>query len=168
MPKYTRKEIIQKIWPIAASLFFSSTPLLSYTLKNSEKDRSDLMTDLKDCIIPDLIILDRRSFNKYDFVALKYDRNINFAPHPVFWKSEEYKPDYIQFKADIKSISNYASKNNVYIDSFNDKSERKNPMFIKKIKSCRGEISGELFRPVSFAYARYFNYWRKNNWVGYK
>jgi type III secretion system FlhB-like substrate exporter len=160
--KYTRKEILIKSLTASAYILSASSPLLTHLLKTKQLPANDLTTKLKQSEIPDVIILNDSSPRNFDFVALKYNREVNDAPCIVFMNSAD-KKSYVteEYKNNLTLLKTYAQKNNVelyYGYGEDNKNSPSTSRLIKEIKKCGKdyEISEDLYRGVSFVYAELY------------
>jgi len=174
--EYTRRSIIKKAGGAGLILFTPGIIKAAYSL--TEPDKDQLRATLEDWeiilkergLMPDIILINNNSVKEFDMVSIGYNRERNNAPVVLFSKNDEWKPKKkIEINNFIKKIERFAERNNVYISYYNVKGydqeltleERmkyriRHTTLIKKIKECGtfNEISEDLYRPVSFIYAK--------------
>lgn len=180
--KYTRKEIIKNAGLASLTLLTPSliTVLLNYIKKDSkikkifEEQNEEFEETLNDYVKLfskhdlklDVLLINKRSINEYDFVFLAYNREKYDAPLVVIPKIDDYYPDSKRMlDSDVRILRRFSQKHGIYIHYETNKNIPNK--LIKKIKDC-GElncIADDLFRPVSFIYAAKYKY--ENRFEGF-
>lgn len=118
---------------------------------------------------PDVLILNANTMTEYDFVFLKYDREVSDAPIVVSLKNDTVIAfDKEEFREQVRLLKDISQRYDVFIYCETDikewfseihdsaSAEQYFPKFIQKIKECGiyNKISEELYRPVSVVYMK--------------
>lgn len=140
-------------------LYISSTARLfkNYFYERSNDSYGNLLDKLKNCEIPDVIILNDTSYKDFDFAALKLTKEIHAAPCVIFANNkDESLCSFKEYKSKLELLKNYAKTNNIllYYGIEIKDSKLSSSGLLKKIKEC-GEgnlISEDLYQEVVFIY----------------
>ena len=117
---------------------------------------------------PDVLILNANTVTEYDFVFLKYNREVSNAPIVVSLKDDTFMAlDEEELREQVRILKDISQRHDVFIYSEKDIKEWFEEVNytdaalltrdqIKKIKRCgiNNPIGEELYRPVSVVYMK--------------
>lgn len=127
---------------------------------------------------PDVLIFNANSLSDYDFVFLKYDREVNDEPVVVFLKDDSVTVrDRDELEKQVRVLKDISHRHDIFIFceadikewfiEVNDSAsaEQYFPELIQRIRECGmyNEISEELYRPVSVVYMKKYKHEHDKN-----